>query len=33
MDYKEIQYSLADGLAIVTLNRPAKMNALTGLNE
>lgn len=31
MDYKEIQYSLADGLAIVTLNRPAKMNALTGL--
>ncbi|WP_293572805.1 enoyl-CoA hydratase-related protein [Phaeobacter sp.] len=31
MDYKEIQYALSDGLAIVTLNRPEKMNALTGL--
>ncbi|AZV78140.1 2-(1,2-epoxy-1,2-dihydrophenyl)acetyl-CoA isomerase [Parasedimentitalea marina] len=29
MDYKEITYLLADGLAIVTLNRPEKMNALT----
>ncbi|MEZ0465686.1 enoyl-CoA hydratase-related protein [Phaeobacter sp. SYSU ZJ3003] len=30
MDYKEIQYSLEIGLAILTLNRPSKMNALTG---
>lgn len=29
MDYKEITYELADGLAIVKLNRPEKMNALT----
>ena len=29
MDYKEINYLLADGLAVVTLNRPEKMNALT----
>ncbi|EAQ44683.1 enoyl-CoA hydratase/isomerase family protein [Roseobacter sp. MED193] len=30
MDYKEILYALEDDLAIVTLNRPSKMNALTG---
>ncbi|MCK5502534.1 MAG: enoyl-CoA hydratase/isomerase family protein, partial [Tritonibacter mobilis] len=29
MDYRDIQYSLADGLATVTLNRPQSMNALT----
>lgn len=29
MDYREIEYVLDDGLAIVTLNRPSKMNALT----
>ncbi|MFS4579866.1 enoyl-CoA hydratase-related protein [Phaeobacter sp. C3_T13_0] len=33
MDYKEILFSLDDGLAIVTLNRPSKMNALTGLTR
>ncbi|MFT6459979.1 enoyl-CoA hydratase-related protein [Pseudophaeobacter arcticus] len=30
MDYKEILYTCEDDLAIVTLNRPGKMNALTG---
>lgn len=29
MDYRDIQYSLDNGLAIVTLNRPQSMNALT----
>lgn len=29
MDYSEILYGLDGGLAVVTLNRPAKMNALT----
>jgi 2-(1,2-epoxy-1,2-dihydrophenyl)acetyl-CoA isomerase len=29
MDYKEISYKLDGGLAVVTLNRPEKMNALT----
>lgn len=29
MKYKEIDYALDDGLAVVTLNRPSKMNALT----
>lgn len=29
MDYKEIEYSVTDGLAIVTMNRPERMNALT----
>lgn len=33
MDYQEILFSLEDGLAVVTLNRPAKMNALTGLTR
>jgi 2-(1,2-epoxy-1,2-dihydrophenyl)acetyl-CoA isomerase len=30
MDYQTITLDIADGLAIVTLNRPDKMNALTG---
>ncbi|WOI34319.1 enoyl-CoA hydratase-related protein [Tritonibacter scottomollicae] len=29
MDYRDIQYSLDNGLATVTLNRPQSMNALT----
>ncbi len=29
MDYQTLIYDLADGVAIVTLNRPDKMNALT----
>ena len=30
MDYRDIQYSVENGLAIVTLNRPQARNALTG---
>lgn len=30
MDYQTITLDIADGLAVVTLNRPDKMNALTG---
>ncbi|WP_282078438.1 enoyl-CoA hydratase-related protein [Epibacterium ulvae] len=29
MDYSEIQFSIQDNLALLTLNRPAKRNALT----
>ena len=29
MEYRDILYTLEEGLAVITLNRPAKMNALT----
>ncbi|MEP5123854.1 enoyl-CoA hydratase/isomerase family protein, partial [Sulfitobacter pontiacus] len=29
MDYQTLTYELTDGLAVVTMNRPDKMNALT----
>ena len=31
MDYKEITYQVADGIATLTLHRPDKMNAFTGV--
>ncbi len=35
MDFQHIQYSVADGIATITLHRPEKMNAFTGrmMNE
>ena len=31
MDYKEIIYTVEEDVATITLNRPEKMNALTGV--
>ena len=30
MDYREIRFELADGIAVVTLHRPDRLNAFTG---
>lgn len=30
MEYQEIEFSVQDGYALITLNRPDKMNALNG---
>ncbi|WOE76050.1 crotonase/enoyl-CoA hydratase family protein [Alterisphingorhabdus coralli] len=32
-DYTQIRYAIADGIATITLNRPDKMNAFTGIMQ